>query len=185
MNYKHCITCPIFTLKTKNHVSNISTLSISKIFLYKDQFSPLHIKPQPFLLPKKTQTMLSPQIIHHQTQSTKTLLPFEKPFLHGTGRQSFLLRVQPTPSSLSNRQRNLRIGSKNNIKASLISNPFNTKKTVSVKAVVTVKRTVGSIISDVTLSPSDIKDLFGRSLLVELVSTELDPGETIINKLNK
>ncbi|KAK1581828.1 hypothetical protein Q3G72_009411 [Acer saccharum] len=122
--------------------------------------------------------MLKPQI-NHQTQSTKTLFPFEKPFLVGNGGQSFLLQIQSRPSS-SNKAPKVRVGfSSSNIKA--ITTPFSTSwgssksDTIKVKAVVTVKRTIGSIISDVTLDTDDLKDLLGRSLQLELVSAELDP----------
>ncbi|KAK1589223.1 hypothetical protein Q3G72_031685 [Acer saccharum] len=116
--------------------------------------------------------MLKPQI-NHQSQSTKTLFPFENSFLHGNGGQSFLLQVQSRPSS-SNKAPKVRVGFSSNIKA--ISIPFTGRNTFTkVKAVVTVKRTLGSIISDVTLTTGDIKDLLGRSLQLELVSAELDP----------
>ena len=49
--------------------------------------------------------------------------------------------------------------------------------TIKVKAVVTVKRIIGSINSDVTLDTVDLKDLLGRSLQLELVSAELDPSK--------
>ncbi|KAK1586522.1 hypothetical protein Q3G72_003416 [Acer saccharum] len=118
--------------------------------------------------------MLKPQVNHH-TQSTKTLFPLEKPFLFGNGGQSFLLQVQSRPSS-SNKAPKVRVGFSSNIKA--ISIPFTGGRNntfTKVKAVVTVKRTIGSLISDVTLTPGDIKELFGRSLQLELVSAELDP----------
>ncbi|KAK4855462.1 hypothetical protein QYF36_007672 [Acer negundo] len=117
--------------------------------------------------------MLKPQVNHH-TQSTKTLFPLEKPFLFGNGGQSFLLQVQSRPSS-SNKAPKVRVGFSSNIKA--ISIPFTggNNTFTKVKAVVTVKRTIGSLISDVTLTPGDIKELFGRSLQLELISAELDP----------
>ncbi|KAH7560486.1 hypothetical protein JRO89_XS10G0029800 [Xanthoceras sorbifolium] len=124
-------------------------------------------------------TMLKPQV-HQQTHVTKALFPLEKPFLHGNGGQSFLLQVQSRPSS--NKSTKVRVGfsPSNNIKA-ILASPFSTKKSLTVKAVITVKRTIGSIVSDVTLDPNDIKDLLGRSLLLELVSAELDP-ETGLEK---
>ncbi|KAL5765029.1 hypothetical protein ACOSQ2_017623 [Xanthoceras sorbifolium] len=117
--------------------------------------------------------MLKPQL-NQQSHSTKALFPLEKPFLHGNGGQSFLLQVQSRPSS--NKSTKVRVGfsPSNNIKA--IASPFSTKKSLSVKAVITVKRTIGSILSDVTVDLDDIKDLLGRSLLLELVSAELDPN---------
>ncbi|KAK3200544.1 hypothetical protein Dsin_023959 [Dipteronia sinensis] len=122
--------------------------------------------------------MLKPQI-NHQTQSTKTLFPLEKPFLIGNGGQSFLLQIQSMPPS-SNKAPKVRVGfSSSNIQA--ITSPFSTSwgsrksDTINVKAVVTVTRTIGSIISDVTLDTDDLKDLMGRSLQLELVCAELDP----------
>ncbi|KAI9196585.1 hypothetical protein LWI28_025165 [Acer negundo] len=117
--------------------------------------------------------MLKPQVNHH-TQSTKTLFPLEKPFLFGNGGQSFLLQVQSRPSS-SNKAPKVRVGFSSNIKA--ISIPFTGRNNTftKVKAVVTVKRTIGSLISDLTLTPGDIKELLGRSLQLELISAELDP----------
>ncbi|MQL93596.1 hypothetical protein Taro_026237 [Colocasia esculenta] len=52
------------------------------------------------------------------------------------------------------------------------------ESSTKVKAVVTVKITVGGLLTNVGLSRGldDITDLLGKSLYVELVSAELDPG---------
>ncbi|TXG73179.1 hypothetical protein EZV62_001758 [Acer yangbiense] len=111
--------------------------------------------------------MLKPQ----QTQSIKTLFP--SPFLHGNGGHAFLLQVQSRPSF--NKLPKVRVGfsSGTNIKA--VATPLATEKSLSVKAVVTVKQTVGGILSSLSIDRDDIQDWFGKSLLLELVSAQLDP----------
>ncbi|KAG6682897.1 hypothetical protein I3842_13G164500 [Carya illinoinensis] len=60
-----------------------------------------------------------------------------------------------------------------NIKAEGTSS---TEKPTSVKAIVTVKLTVGGFLSDVlVLNKDDITDWLGKTLLLELVSAQLDP----------
>lgn len=117
--------------------------------------------------------MLNPQV--HQSQSLKpTLLPLSKPFLHGNYGHAFR-PVQKTPPLIKGPK--IRIGSvpRNSIKAIATS----TEKSVRVKAVVTVKPTVGGFLSNISLQRGldDIGDLFGKSLLLELVSAELDPSK--------
>ncbi|KAK0606064.1 hypothetical protein LWI29_033811 [Acer saccharum] len=113
--------------------------------------------------------MLKPQ----QTQSIKTLFPLQTPFLHGNGGHAFLLQVQSRPSF--NKPPKVRVGfsSGTNIKA--VATPLATEKSLSVKAVVTVKQTVGGILSSLSIDRDDIQDWFGKSLLLELVSAQLDP----------
>lgn len=52
-------------------------------------------------------------------------------------------------------------------------------KTIPVTAVVTVKETVGGFLSNVGIGRGldDIADVFGKSILLELVSSELDPSK--------
>ncbi|KAJ4724171.1 Lipoxygenase [Melia azedarach] len=107
--------------------------------------------------------MLKPQV--HPSQSLKTLFPLSKPFLHGNG-HAFL----PIPSSPSLRKGpKIRVGfsPSKSIKAVATS----AEKSIKVKAVVTVKPTVGTVLSIV----DDIEDMFGKSIVLELVSSELDP----------
>ncbi|KAL9458837.1 hypothetical protein AB3S75_007672 [Citrus x aurantiifolia] len=115
--------------------------------------------------------MLKPHV--HQPQSIKPLFPLSKPFLHGNFGHAF--RPVPSTSSLIKGSPKLRIGSvpRNTIKAIATS----TEKSIKVKAVVTVKPTVGGFLSNISLQRGldDLGDLFGKSLLLELVSAELDP----------
>ncbi|KAK8543355.1 hypothetical protein V6N13_136128 [Hibiscus sabdariffa] len=110
--------------------------------------------------------MLKPQAC--QFDSIKSLLPLKQPFLHGS--------VFPFSSRRSwfNKARNSSklVFFTRNIKAVTTG----TVKTVGVKAIVTVKQTLGSM-ANLGLSRGfdDIQDLLGRTLLLELVSTELDP----------
>lgn len=109
--------------------------------------------------------MLKPQV--HPSQSLKTLFPLSKPFLHGNG-HAFL----PIPSSPSLRKGpKIRVGfsPSKSIKAVATS----AEKSIKVKAVVTVKPTVGTVLSIV----DDIEDMFGKSIVLELVSSELDPSK--------
>lgn len=52
-------------------------------------------------------------------------------------------------------------------------------KTIPVTAVVTVKETVGGFLSNVGIGRGldDITDVLGKSILLELVSSELDPSK--------
>ncbi|KAI9196182.1 hypothetical protein LWI28_021733 [Acer negundo] len=119
--------------------------------------------------------MLKPQ----QTQSIKTLFPLQTPFLHGNGGHAFLLQVQSRPSF--NKPPKVRVGfsSANNIKAvatpSVTEKSLRVEKPLSVKAVVTVKQTVRGILSSLSIDRDDIQDWLGKSLLLELVSAQLDP----------
>lgn len=115
--------------------------------------------------------MLNSQV--HQSQSIKPLFPLSKPFLHGNYGHAF--RPVQSTSSLTKGSPKLRIGSvpRNTIKAVATS----TEKSIKVKAVATVKPTVGGFLSNISLQRGldDIGDLLGKSLLLELVSAELDP----------
>lgn len=117
--------------------------------------------------------MLKPQV--HQPQSIKPLFPLSRPFLHGNYGHAF--RPVQSTSSLFKGSPKLRIGSvpRNTIKAIATS----TEKSIKVKAVVTVKPTVGGFLSNISLDQGldDLGDLFGKSLLLELVSAELDPSK--------
>ncbi|GAV69080.1 Lipoxygenase domain-containing protein/PLAT domain-containing protein [Cephalotus follicularis] len=117
--------------------------------------------------------MLKPQV--HQSHSINALSPLPKPFIHGTG--NTFLPVQLWLSFNKTRKRTVRIGYKtpSNIKA--VASVTETEKSISVKAVVTVKPSVGGLLSSISLDRGldDISDLLGKTLLLELVSIELDP----------
>ncbi|OMO72307.1 Lipoxygenase [Corchorus capsularis] len=115
--------------------------------------------------------MLKPLV--HQSNPIKTTLPWQKPYFHGSGSTSLPVK---SGSFLTNKKtrKNVKVGFVPcNIKA--VTNT--TDKAVGVKAVVTVKESVSSFLKTVGLNRGldDIKDLFGKTLLLELVSAELDP----------
>ena len=60
-----------------------------------------------------------------------------------------------------------------------------TEKSVSVKAIVTVKPTVGGFLTNLGVDRGldDVKDLLGKTLLLELVQAELDPSKYWSKKL--
>uniref|UniRef100_A0A2N9G921 Lipoxygenase n=1 Tax=Fagus sylvatica TaxID=28930 RepID=A0A2N9G921_FAGSY len=114
--------------------------------------------------------MLKPGI--HQSQSSKTgLFLLHKPFINGNGTAWLPIWSKP---SFRYTHTNIHTGSiTSNIKA--IASTA-TEKSISVKAVVTVKPTVRGFLSNLGIERGldDIKDLLGKTLLLELVSTELD-----------
>ncbi|EXB48405.1 Linoleate 13S-lipoxygenase 2-1 [Morus notabilis] len=118
--------------------------------------------------------MLKPQLVH-QSKTGQTLVPFPKPFVHGTGLPVF---IRSSEICLKNKQKNVHLaggGVSGNVKAVLRGSE--SKKAIKVKAVATVSPTVGGFLTNLGLDRGldDIQDLLGKSLLVELVSAELDP----------
>ncbi|GMY16387.1 linoleate 13S-lipoxygenase 2-1, chloroplastic-like isoform X5 [Fagus crenata] len=115
--------------------------------------------------------MLKPQL-HH---SNSTQIPFllHKPFIHGSGNASFPISMHSFRTKNKQNVRVVRFSNSSNIKAVESS----TEKSVSVKAVVTVKRTVTGFFSNLGIERvlDDVKDLLDKTLLLELVHTELDP----------
>ncbi|KAK6235651.1 PLAT/LH2 domain - like 10 [Theobroma cacao] len=113
--------------------------------------------------------MLKPLI--HQSQPIQILLPLHKPFFHGAGPTSLPVKAR---SLMNKTRKNVKVGFvPSNIKA--VTNT--TKKAVGFKAVVTIKETVSSFLKTIGVERGldDIKDLLGKTLLLELVSAELDP----------
>ncbi|CAI0459672.1 unnamed protein product [Linum tenue] len=53
---------------------------------------------------------------------------------------------------------------------------FNPLAGVKVKAVVTVKQTVGGFLADTVLVPNTVADLLGTSMILELIPADLDPS---------
>ncbi|KAK6164235.1 hypothetical protein DH2020_001099 [Rehmannia glutinosa] len=115
--------------------------------------------------------------LHESAHSTpQTLIPLHKPFLSGTKRN--------VASSFAFSQKNNSLSTKNirvlrrgptGVKAVLTTTTAAGKST-SVKAVITVLQTVGGALTHLELSPLDyIADVFGKTLLVELLAAELDP----------
>ncbi|XP_065865989.1 linoleate 13S-lipoxygenase 2-1, chloroplastic-like [Euphorbia lathyris] len=115
--------------------------------------------------------MLRPQI-HQHSQTSTPLFLLPKPFIHGNSH----LSVFPKSSSLfPAKTKAIRAGNKaRKIKAAA---NLDVKKSTKVKAVVTVNRTVGGLVSGVGIDHGldKITDLLGKSLLLELVSSDLDP----------
>ncbi|KAE8710609.1 Linoleate 13S-lipoxygenase 2-1 [Hibiscus syriacus] len=111
--------------------------------------------------------MLKPQACPFN--SIKTILPLKNPFLHGSAALPFNPR---RPSFNRARNNGKLVFFTRNIKAINTG----TEKAVGVKATVTVKQTVRSMANlGLSRGLDDIQDLLGRTLLLELVSAELDP----------
>lgn len=111
--------------------------------------------------------MLKPQV-HQSHQSLKPLVPLSKPFLRGN---FHAFRALQSSSSIKNIPK-IRIGISPSVNIKAITT-F-TQKSTQVKAFVTIKPSVGGLVSGFV---DDVKDMFGKSLLLELVSAELDPSK--------
>jgi lipoxygenase len=125
--------------------------------------------------------MLKPQLTQQSQYSTQTpFLQHFNPFIHGHGNGNASL---PIPrQSFHKKNKSVRVGFiPGNIKAVASS----TEKGTSVKAIVTVKPTVGGFLSNlgITRGLDDIRDLLGQTLQLELVSTELDPSKYPFKKI--
>lgn len=123
--------------------------------------------------------MLKPLV--YESHSSKTLFLLHKPFIHGNGSASLPVWSK---SSFQKHHKNIRTGFvPSNIKA--VASPA-TQKSVTVKAVVTVKPTIRGFLSKLGIERGldDIKDLLGKTLLLELVSTELDPSKYSLKLTN-
>jgi lipoxygenase len=124
--------------------------------------------------------MLKPGV-HHQSLTSKTLFLYlhKGPFVHGiNGGTASSLSIFWSKSSFQKKIRTGFVGS--NIKAvASRPSPAATEKFISVKAVVTVKPTVRGFLSNLGIERGldDIKDLLGKTLLLELVSTQLHPSK--------
>ena len=116
--------------------------------------------------------MLKPQL--HQT-ALPAKIPFllPKPFLHGSGHAAFPVH---SSSLFTKPNRQVRVGYKHGSIKSIASV---TQQTTNVKAVLTVKQTVVDFWSEIGIERGldDFTDLFGKTLLLELVSAELDPSK--------
>ncbi|XP_039159416.1 linoleate 13S-lipoxygenase 2-1, chloroplastic isoform X2 [Eucalyptus grandis] len=117
--------------------------------------------------------MLKPHL-HQSRSASPTLFPLSKPFSQGNGGVAVLL-ARSAPA-LRNSRRSTRVGlASRKIKA--VASPGATEKSLSVKAVVSVKPSAGGLFSEIGINRGldDIADLVGKTLLLELVSAELDP----------
>ena len=109
----------------------------------------------------------------HQVHAAQILFPHYKPFLSGTGHFSSHVRLRPI---LFRNQNNIRV---RNFPSAAKAVATSTEQSTSVTAIVSVKVAVGGILSNLGLSQGldDIADLLGKSILLELVSSELDPSK--------
>ncbi|KAL3718680.1 hypothetical protein ACJRO7_003751 [Eucalyptus globulus] len=117
--------------------------------------------------------MLKPHL-HQSRPASPTLFPLSKPFRQGNGGVAVLL-ARSAPA-LRNSRRSTRVGlASRKIKA--VASPGATEKSLSVKAVVSVKPSAGGLFSEIGINRGldHIADLVGKTLLLELVSAELDP----------
>nr|QCQ29235.1 lipoxygenase [Camellia fraterna] len=110
----------------------------------------------------------------HQSHTVQILIPWHKPFLSGTASpSSSLLRLKP--GFCRNQKDKGRVRCVPSTVKAIATTA--TEQTTSVKAVVSVKLTVGGILYNLGLSHGldDIADMLGKSIQLELVSAELDP----------
>jgi lipoxygenase len=124
--------------------------------------------------------MLKPRVC--ESHGSKTFFLLNKPFIHGNGSASLSIWSK---SLFQKPHKKIRTGFvPSNIKA--VASPA-TEKSVSVKAVVTVKPTVRGFLSNLGVGRGldDIKDLLGKTLLLELVSSELDPSKYSLKLRNQ
>ncbi|XP_065866003.1 linoleate 13S-lipoxygenase 2-1, chloroplastic-like [Euphorbia lathyris] len=115
--------------------------------------------------------MLRPQL-HQHFQTSTPLLVLPKPFIHGNSHTH--LSVFPKSSSLfPAKTKSVRAG---NIKAKLLNFNLEQKKSTKVKVLVTVNKTVEGLLSSIGIDHrlDQITDLLGKSLSLELVSSDLD-----------
>ncbi|KAL4612097.1 hypothetical protein ACB092_08G174000 [Castanea dentata] len=115
--------------------------------------------------------MLKPQL--HLSNSTKVPFLLHNPFIHGNCNASLPISMH---SFCRKNKHIVRVGfNPNNIKAQAVAS--STEKSISVKAIVTVKPTVGGFLTNIGIDRGldDVKDLLGKTLLLELVQAELDP----------
>ncbi|CAL1409503.1 unnamed protein product [Linum trigynum] len=123
------------------------------------------------------------QSLHQSTGLLNPSTATEKPFLNGTGAGIASLATRPSSTKFSkvvkgtnpvNPGRVRQSGSA--VKAILGGlGALNPLAAVKVKAVVTVKQTVGGFLADTVLVPNTVADLLGTSMILELIPAELDP----------
>jgi len=116
--------------------------------------------------------MLKTQL-HQSPPASPTLVPLSKP----SGQANGGIAIFPAQSELALQKRtgSARVGlSSSTIDA--VASPSTIEKSLSVKAVVKVKPSAGGFFSELGISGGldTITDLMGKTLLLELVSAELD-----------
>ena len=141
---------------------------ILQLSLHQTKYTtPSHTSPLPL-------KMISSQIQKlNSTKPLSSLLP--KPSILSHGNPSLPIYKQ---QYLPKRQANFRIRAALG-NAKVLSKPSTTETAVKVKATVTVKVTIGGIFSNIglTIPLDDLTEVFGKSFLLELVSSQLDPSK--------
>ncbi|KAJ4850852.1 hypothetical protein Tsubulata_033834 [Turnera subulata] len=120
--------------------------------------------------------MMKPKL--HSSYTSRPLLSSPKPLLvHASSHASFPFPSSRSSSSCPKTQRSSVLVGYNNPSSANKSAVESTilQQSTEVKAVVTVKQTVLGFFADLPIGRDDIIDLFGKTLLLELVSAELDP----------
>lgn len=134
-------------------------------------------------------TMMKPQL-HHQPQpfTHQALVPallLSNQFLHGSNSVAFPRCCVPKFRKTHNNGDRLGVSRRNGV-IKAVANPTTrtstSQGTTTVKAVVTVKPSTGGIFSEMGINRGldDIADLLGKTLLLELVSSELDSSELML-----
>lgn len=118
-------------------------------------------------------------------------LILNNPCLHGIGSNQTCFHVGSSRPLFTNQKKQRRLFKRNEcskIKAVAVSDEELIEQTsLKVKAIVTVQPTVGGLFSEMALERGldDITDLLGKSILLEFVSSELDPGKSLYDCLIK
>ncbi|XAR60420.1 Linoleate 13S-lipoxygenase [Bertholletia excelsa] len=109
-------------------------------------------------------------------QAAQNLLPWWKPPVY-SGAGGVSPAVQLRPPSLRRKQKNRKSHNVQRAPTTVKAVMSSAEQATRVKAVVTVKVPAGSFLENIGLSRGldDITDLLGKSILMELVSADLDP----------
>ncbi|CAK7339255.1 unnamed protein product [Dovyalis caffra] len=111
--------------------------------------------------------------IHGQSNSTRTPLLLTKQFIHGNVQASFHLK--PRSSFNIKARKRFKASFKPCGSKAIASLTQDTK--IKVKATVNVKRAVGGLLTSLGIDQglNDIQDLLGKTIVLELISADLDP----------
>lgn len=133
--------------------------------------------------------MIKPQVYQPSQHTNQTLSFLQRPFVHGIGNNSTTSLPLWSTGKQVQRQKDKRFVlvprnvQANPTSATAIDTTDKTteKSAVKLKAVVKVKITASGFFSSLRLDRGidDITDLLGKSLLLELVSSDLDPSKYI------
>ncbi|XVF69709.1 hypothetical protein PTKIN_Ptkin11bG0103900 [Pterospermum kingtungense] len=110
----------------------------------------------------------------HQSHPIRSLFAFHNPYFHGACPTSLPVNSISFLRKTT-RKHKVKVGfAPSSIKA--VTN-MTDKKAIGVKAVVTVKQTISSFLKNIGIEGGldQLQDLLGRTLLLQLVSAELDP----------